>query len=93
MIEDLLTRIQREMHERLQALRGPVEEHERLAADLRALEAGRRPEAGVPRGRALGCESLRMRAVSPKVMRLFGVGGVPPGSASRSRGHGLSDER
>lgn len=38
MTEDLLTRIQREMDERLRELRGAVDEHERLAADLRALQ-------------------------------------------------------
>ena len=39
--EDLLTRIQRETHERLRELRGAVGEHDRLAAELRTLDAGR----------------------------------------------------
>ena len=39
MTEDLLTRIQREMDERLRELRGAVEKHDRLQDDLRALEA------------------------------------------------------
>jgi hypothetical protein len=39
MTDDLLARIQREMHERLQELRGAVDEHDRLAANLEALEA------------------------------------------------------
>jgi hypothetical protein len=39
MAEDLLTRIQRELQERIEELRGAVEERDRLQADLRALEA------------------------------------------------------
>jgi hypothetical protein len=38
MDEDLLTRIQREMHERLRELRGAVDEHARLEADLSVLD-------------------------------------------------------
>ncbi|MFI4977414.1 MAG: hypothetical protein ACHQC8_01860 [Solirubrobacterales bacterium] len=38
MTEDLLRRIQREMHERLRELRGAVDEHDRLTAELRALQ-------------------------------------------------------
>jgi hypothetical protein len=38
MDEDLLTKIQRETHERLQVLQGAVDEHDRLQADLRALQ-------------------------------------------------------
>jgi hypothetical protein len=43
MTDDLLTRIQREMDERLRELRGAVDEHDRLAADLEALEAAPGP--------------------------------------------------
>jgi hypothetical protein len=39
MAEDLLTRIQRELQERMEALRGTVAEHDRLQADLRALDS------------------------------------------------------
>jgi hypothetical protein len=38
MDKDLLTKIQREMDERLEELRGAVDEHDRLQADLRALQ-------------------------------------------------------
>ena len=38
MAEDLLTRIQRQLQERMAELRGAVEERDRLQADLRALE-------------------------------------------------------
>jgi hypothetical protein len=38
MDEDLLTRIQRETHERLRELRGAVDEHDRLQADLIVLD-------------------------------------------------------
>jgi hypothetical protein len=38
MNEDLLTKIQRETHERLRELRGAVDEHDRLAGELRALQ-------------------------------------------------------
>jgi len=43
MPEDLLTRIQRETHERLCELRAPVDEHNRLQAELRALETDPEP--------------------------------------------------
>lgn len=43
MNEDLLMKIQREMDERLRELRGAVDEHERLAAELRALDAAPEP--------------------------------------------------
>jgi hypothetical protein len=45
MDEDLLTRIQREMHERLRELCGAVEEHDRLQADLSALDTAPEPPA------------------------------------------------
>jgi hypothetical protein len=38
MAEDLLTRIQRQLQERMAELRGAVEERDRLQADLQALE-------------------------------------------------------
>ena len=38
MAEDLLTRIQRETHERLRELQGAVDEHERLRGELRVLD-------------------------------------------------------
>lgn len=71
MSEDLLTRIQREMHERLEGLRGAVDEHDRLAGDLRALDAGLIPAAGNARRGSVGCELPRARMVSPKVARLM----------------------
>ena len=45
MSEDLLTRIQREMHERLRELRGAVDEHDRLTRELRVLDAAPEPLA------------------------------------------------
>jgi hypothetical protein len=39
MAEDLLTRIQRELQERIEKLHGAVEERDRLQADLNALDA------------------------------------------------------
>jgi hypothetical protein len=39
MTEDLLSRIRREMRERLEQLRGAVDERDRLQAELKALEA------------------------------------------------------
>lgn len=39
MAEDLLTRIQQELQERIEALRGTVAEHDRLQADLGALDS------------------------------------------------------
>ena len=47
MTEDLLTRIQRETHERLSELRGAVDEHDRLQAELSALDAVPEPPAEV----------------------------------------------
>lgn len=38
MAEDLLTRIQQETHERLRELRGAVDEHERLRAEITVLD-------------------------------------------------------
>jgi hypothetical protein len=38
MADDLLTRIEREMDERLEELQGAVDEHDRLAGELRALQ-------------------------------------------------------
>jgi hypothetical protein len=76
MTEDLLTRIQRETHERLRELRGAVDEHDRLQGELGALEAVPEPrvvpEPSVhvmrfPARRPLS----RTRAVSPKVARLM----------------------
>jgi hypothetical protein len=45
MDEDLLTRIQRETHERLRELRGAVDEHDRLQADLSVLDKPPEPLA------------------------------------------------
>jgi len=70
MAEDLLIRIQLEMHERLEELRGAVDERDRLQADLRALDAGLKPAASVRRS-SVGCEPERTPAVSPKVVRLM----------------------
>jgi hypothetical protein len=79
--EDLLTKIQREMDERLRGLRGAVDEHDRLAAELRALDTAPQPAAYVRdtapqpaaqvRRGSVGCESPRTAAVSPKVTRLM----------------------
>ncbi len=70
MAEDLLRRIRREMHERLEELRGSVDERDRLQADLRALDAGLKPAASTRRS-SVGCEPERKLAVSPKVVRLM----------------------
>jgi hypothetical protein len=61
MAEDLLTRIQRQLQERMAELRGAVEERDRLQADLRALEdsstaPGDSPTAPDPRPTALAPE-------------------------------------
>ncbi len=71
MAEDLLTRIQREMHERLQELRGAVDEHDRLAVDLRALEAAPGPPPANVVRLPVKRELPRTRMVSPKVARLM----------------------
>ncbi len=74
MTEDLLARIQREMHERLRELRGAVDEHDRLAAELRALDVPVQPAPNVRRG-SVGCESPytqpHARIASPKAARLM----------------------
>ncbi len=56
MNEDLLTKIQGEMHERLRELRGAVDEYDRLAVDLEALEAA--PGPPVDPGPPVGPELL-----------------------------------
>jgi hypothetical protein len=61
MAEDLLTRIQRQLQERMAELRGAVEERDRLQADLRALEdsstaPGDSPTAPDPQPTALAPE-------------------------------------
>jgi hypothetical protein len=61
MAEDLLTRIQRQLQERMAELRGAVEERDRLQADLRALEdnstaPGDSPTAPDPQPAALAPE-------------------------------------
>jgi hypothetical protein len=56
MAEDLLTRIQRELQERMEALRGTVAEHDRLQADLRALDAEPEPSSEPEPSAALDCE-------------------------------------
>ena len=77
MTEDLLTRIQRETNERLEALRGAVEEHDGLQADLRALEAAPEPPAVDPEPSAnvvrlpVTRSIPRAQMVSPKVARLM----------------------
>lgn len=48
MAEDLLTRIQRQLQERMAELRGAVEERDRLQADLRALEDSSTAPEGSP---------------------------------------------
>lgn len=63
-MEDLLSRIGREMHERLEELRGAVDERDRLQADLRALDAVPERFVGSP-------EPLCRGLVSPKVAWLM----------------------
>jgi hypothetical protein len=82
MTEDLLTRIQREMDERLRELRGAMDEHERLTSELGALQdvpellaalgpaLAPGPPANVVRLPARRPLS-RTRMVSPKVARLM----------------------
>jgi hypothetical protein len=76
MNEDLLTKIQREMDERLEELRGAVDEHDRLSGELRALQdipeppVVREPPANVVRFPERPRLS-RARIVSPKVARLM----------------------
>jgi hypothetical protein len=80
MTEDLLTTIRQETHERLHELRGAVQEHDRLQAELRALDAAREPcaEAESPVEPPTNVVRLssrprvpRTRVVSPKVARLM----------------------
>jgi hypothetical protein len=82
MTENLLNRIQREMQDRMEQLRGAVEERDRLQAELKALEADLQPvaelrppaalrlAAQVPHA-AVPRESPPPRLVSPKVLRLM----------------------
>jgi hypothetical protein len=83
--EDLLTRIKRETHERLEELHPAVDENERLRAELRALEAQPEMEASNPERVAevlsFPTRPSRTPLVSPKITRLM-----------RSR-QGLSVER
>ena len=71
MTEDLLTRIQRETHERLRELRGAVDEHDRLQAELRALDApGPSAKVALPaapgdRSRAARCSRVAASPSSP----------------------------
>jgi hypothetical protein len=58
MAEDLLTRIQSELQERIQELHGAIEERDRLQADLRALDAA--PAAPV------ASEPLAVQDVDPE---------------------------
>jgi hypothetical protein len=58
MAEDLLTRIQWELQERIEELHGAIEERDRLQADLRALDAAP-PQPFDP-------EPLAMRDVDPE---------------------------
>jgi hypothetical protein len=77
MNDDLLTRIQREMDERLEVLRGAVDEHDRLAGDLEALEAALEPpvDSEPPPANVVRLpvrpRLQRTRTVSPKVARLM----------------------
>jgi hypothetical protein len=96
MSQDLLTRIQREMCERLGELRSAVEEHDRLQDDLRALDADPRPPVHARRG-SVGCElPPRTRMVSPKVTRLMRAPCRPalerPGIARVSASSSLEDD-
>ncbi len=78
MADDLLSKIRVQTHERMRALRPAVDEHERLLADLRALDQ----EVGVAEETVVRAADMEVgvpcRArplVSPKVLRLMG----PPG--------------
>jgi hypothetical protein len=77
MIEDLLTRIQRETHERLRELRHAVYEHDRLQGELGTLDAAPEPPAEVPELPAnvvrlpVRPRVSRTQMVSPKVARLM----------------------
>jgi hypothetical protein len=96
MTEDLLTSIEQQLEERIEQLRGAVDEHDRLQADLETLNASpvalnSDPEALDPEALDISPEALdpepeehalsfparhehagvRIRAVSPKVARLF----------------------
>jgi hypothetical protein len=70
MSEDLLTKIRREMDERLRKLRSAVDEHERLQAELGTLDATQRPAATGRRG-SFGCEPPHTSVVSTKIARLM----------------------
>lgn len=71
MAEDLVARIQRELEERVEELRGAVEESDRLEAELGALAAA----GGLAVERVLSFparrEPARRRLVSAKVARLL----------------------
>jgi hypothetical protein len=78
MAEDLLSRIQRQLQERLEELRGAVEERDRLQADLGALDANPSAPMSDPDPVAKNVlrfpvrrEPVRARVVSPKVARLM----------------------
>ena len=80
-MEDLLSRIRRETHERLEELRGAVDERDRLAADLRALDAVPEPAAADPEPLvvcepAVACEPVVLE--SPVFPEVPPVAPAPP---------------
>jgi hypothetical protein len=62
MTEDLLTRIQRELDERRRELRAAVDEHDRLQAELRMLDADPEPPADLEPPAAVDIDSERSAA-------------------------------
>ena len=85
-MEDLLSRIRRETHERLEELRAAVDERDRLAADLRALDTVPEPAAASPEPLvvcepAVACEPVAPE--SPVVPELPPVDPEPPANVMR----------
>jgi hypothetical protein len=76
MDEDLLTKIQRETHERLRELRGAVDEHDRLSGELGALDVGPEPPVGLEPPTAL--EAVPELGVAPEWPVGLGVESEPP---------------
>ena len=76
MDEDLLTKIQRETHERLRELRGAIDEHDRLAAELSALDAVPEPAADLEPPAAL--EAVPEPRVVPEQHVALDVESEPP---------------
>lgn len=76
MDEDLLTKIQRETHERLCELRGAVDEHDRLTGELSALDAV--PEPAVDPELVAALEAVPEPRVVPEQHAALDVESEPP---------------